>query len=639
MKRLRLLQKQTLFPITAVQALVGGLIIAAGVLYAALFFTVKPLIFSYAGQNCIPQLLIAPDIQQPTAPEGFIVTLADSVRVGGVGVFSTKLCVTPTKSHAPGSYALAVAPFGGVVYQKKIHIEVPPAPVVTVALNKGTKIPASSPLRLPISSDDMLHTYEVRVDTVAAPCSTLAGENTLSCDVPALSLRHGGAYTLRIERSIKGETQSTILGTADVVTVDSVQITQSALVPEQVIYTPTDQWAFTTNTPLETASVELTTQDGITIPTRVTLNDAGFFVHLDQTLTKETAFILTVQSLQGRDGGILPEPVVYRFSTSGGPTVQTVSVGTANVGQYERIILTFDQPVVDTIDISKYISVNGVEARIERSAADQAVVTLSGAPLCTPFSITVREALQSASNGWYSEEDWTHMTRITCGYSKTIGYSVQGRPITAHYFGSGDEVFLFTGGIHGSELSSTTTMDAWVAYLYNNAHTLPASIQVVVVPSVNPDGIAAGTRNNAHNVNLARNFPAVNRASDIETATGVLVGGGGTAPGSEPEAAALLTLTNTLKPRLAVSFHAQGSLVGANKYGDSVAIGERYAQMVGYKTMFYSAEAVMGYSITGEYEEWVGEAFGTPAILIELPRLTGDYFGSQRSAILHIIGQ
>ena len=161
----------------------------------------------------------------------------------------------------------------------------------------------------------------------------------------------------------------------------------------------------------------------------------------------------------------------------------------------------------------------------------------------------------------------------------------------------------------------------------------------MVVPAVNPDGIAAGTRNNAHNVNLARNFPSANWKADIETASGVLPGGGGVSPGSEPEAAALIALTRTLRPRLEVSFHAQGSLVGANKYADSVPIGEGYAKMVGYKTMFYNAEAVMGYSITGEYEEWMGEEMNIPALLIELPTLSGNYFSAQRSALLTAVAQ
>src|SRR5690606_23080087 len=96
---------------------------------------------------------------------------------------------------------------------------------------------------------------------------------------------------------------------------------------------------------------------------------------------------------------------------------------------------------------------------------------------------------------------------------------------------------------------------------------------------------------------------------------------------------ALIKLTRQLRPRLEISFHAQGSLVGANKYRDSVRIGNIYAQTVGYRTMYYNAEEVMGYAMTGEYEDWMGEEMGIPAILIELPTHSGNYFWSQLPAL------
>jgi hypothetical protein len=180
-------------------------------------------------------------------------------------------------------------------------------------------------------------------------------------------------------------------------------------------------------------------------------------------------------------------------------------------------------------------------------------------------------------------------------------------------------------------------MQAWVDYLYANGYKIPADKRVVVVPNTNPDGIASGSRNNVNNVNLGRNFPTSNWKADIETASGLLVNGGGKGAGSEPETAALIKLTRQLRPRLEVSFHAQGSLVGANKFSDSVAIGDIYAKLVGYKTMFYNAEAVMGYPMTGEYEDWMGEEMNIPAILIELPRTSGNYLTSQLDALVRML--
>ena len=132
-------------------------------------------------------------------------------------------------------------------------------------------------------------------------------------------------------------------------------------------------------------------------------------------------------------------------------------------------------------------------------------------------------------------------------------------------------------------------------------------------------------------------YPTDNWKASIDTASGNLPTGGGPEPGSEPETKAIIALTSQLRPRLEVSFHAQGRLVGANKVGDSVSIGGTYASTVRYATMFYNAEEVMGYSITGEYEEWMGEQFGIPAILIELPSRQGNYLNSQLNALMKLL--
>lgn len=181
-------------------------------------------------------------------------------------------------------------------------------------------------------------------------------------------------------------------------------------------------------------------------------------------------------------------------------------------------------------------------------------------------------------------------------------------------------------------------MQAWVTYLQTHAaEVIPAGKQVVVVPNTNPDGIVANTRYNANDVNIGRNFATANWKADIETSSGVLVNGGGTSATSEPESKALAALTQQLQPRLEVSFHSQGRLVGANKFGDSVSVGTTYAKLVGYSTMFYDAEAVMGYPMTGEYEDWMGESMGTAAILIELPSSSGNFLTSQQAALIRML--
>ncbi len=309
-----------------------------------------------------------------------------------------------------------------------------------------------------------------------------------------------------------------------------------------------------------------------------------------------------------------------------------MSVGANSVSRSARIIVTLDQPIDGSVDISKYVRVTGVNGTVKKQSDTQLAYTIEGGD-CSAFSLVLDKGVKSGSNGAESKDAWKFDSRTICGTSWVIGSSVKGRSIVAYSFGGGSKTILFTGGMHGSEPSGYTTMQAWAQYLQAYGDIVPANTRVVIVPNTNPDGIAANSRNNSRNVNIDRNFPTANWQASIETASGTLPTGGGTSKGSEPETAALIALTRQLRPRAEISFHAQGRLVGANKFSDSVSIGDIYAKTVGYKTMYYNAEAVMGYPMTGEYEDWMGEELNIPAILVELPSASGNYFNAQLPAL------
>jgi hypothetical protein len=84
-----------------------------------------------------------------------------------------------------------------------------------------------------------------------------------------------------------------------------------------------------------------------------------------------------------------------------------------------------------------------------------------------------------------------------------LGRSVDGRQIVAERLGNphGARV-LVVGCIHGNEC-------AGLAVVRELERRPPSSIDLWLVPDLNPDGHAAGTRGNAHGVDLNRNFPAM----------------------------------------------------------------------------------------------------------------------------------
>jgi hypothetical protein len=159
--------------------------------------------------------------------------------------------------------------------------------------------------------------------------------------------------------------------------------------------------------------------------------------------------------------------------------------------------------------------------------------------------------------------------RLPLAVSKrvVIGRSVRGRPIHAYRLGTPRLArrVLVVGCIHGDEPAGLEITRRLIA----RARAHGASLWVV--PSLNPDGRAAGTRYNARGVDLNRNFP-----SEWDAALGV----SGARPLSEPEARAAARLIRRLRPAVTIWFHQPQWLVRA--WGRrSVGVARRYARLTG----------------------------------------------------------
>src|SRR5689334_669483 len=95
-------------------------------------------------------------------------------------------------------------------------------------------------------------------------------------------------------------------------------------------------------------------------------------------------------------------------------------------------------------------------------------------------------------------------TDETSPSSEVIGRSVRGKAIVATRYGdaTSNRVALVVGVIHGDEPAGIRIIRA----LRHLAPTIEGA-QLWLIPAVNPDGLQAHTRKNAHGVDLNRNFP------------------------------------------------------------------------------------------------------------------------------------
>jgi murein peptide amidase A len=149
-----------------------------------------------------------------------------------------------------------------------------------------------------------------------------------------------------------------------------------------------------------------------------------------------------------------------------------------------------------------------------------------------------------------------------------IGRSVEGRPIVAAH--SGDpgaavEVLVF-GAVHGNEAAGIPIARRLIAA------GAPRDAELWVVPSLNPDGVAAGSRGNAHGVDLNRNFPF-----DWRPLGGLEYSG--SRPLSEPESRAAHKLILRERPDVTIWFHQPLALVDRPP-GNAFA-ARRLAELIG----------------------------------------------------------
>jgi protein MpaA len=148
-----------------------------------------------------------------------------------------------------------------------------------------------------------------------------------------------------------------------------------------------------------------------------------------------------------------------------------------------------------------------------------------------------------------------------------LGRSVDGRPIVAIETGDFDarRRILVVGCIHGNE-------PAGIAIATRLAHiSPPRELDLWIVPVLNPDGVAADTRGNAHGVDLNRNFPW-----HWQHLHGLFYSG--PRPLSEPESRIAARLIRRARPKISIWFHQHMGLV--DESGGNLAVEQRYAELV-----------------------------------------------------------
>src|SRR3954469_7340233 len=183
-----------------------------------------------------------------------------------------------------------------------------------------------------------------------------------------------------------------------------------------------------------------------------------------------------------------------------------------------------------------------------------------------------------------------------------LGASARGRAIDAVHIGGGGRAdLLVVGCVHGNEAAGIAVTRMLRRTL------LKGSADAWLIDDLNPDGHAAGTRENGRGVDLNRNFPwrwgHLFRPGELQY--------GGPRPASEPETRAALRLIERVRPRISIWFHQPLGLV--DESGGRAGVERRFSRLSGLplrRLTRYPGSAV-------SWEDHVLR--GSTAFVVELP--------------------
>lgn len=209
----------------------------------------------------------------------------------------------------------------------------------------------------------------------------------------------------------------------------------------------------------------------------------------------------------------------------------------------------------------------------------------------------------------------------------TIGMSTLGRPIVAvQIHDSPQRPVIAVGSIHGDE-----SMGLKVVERLRSGSDIPDDLNLWVIPTVNPDGLASAVRGNARGVDLNRNFAtedwrAVGEGSEKYS---------GEEPASEVETQAVQQFFLEQQPLLVVWWHQFGNYVDEQRTVSHFELIERFSEMTGLPITYVGCGST---PCVGNATVFINSKIeGASSFVVELPRdVSAQTLDRQAKAFLDI---
>ena len=157
--------------------------------------------------------------------------------------------------------------------------------------------------------------------------------------------------------------------------------------------------------------------------------------------------------------------------------------------------------------------------------------------------------------------------------TRVIGYSVRGRQIRAYRLGTpGGKPVLAVGNTHGDEPGGLA-----ITFYLRHGAVIPPGLDLWVIDTINPDGLVAKTRVNAHGVDLNRNF----KTPDWRLTGRWSRNYSGRAAGSEPETYVISNFIKAIQPKVVVWWHQSWTFTDAQTTVSNPKLVSDFASMSG----------------------------------------------------------
>jgi hypothetical protein len=226
------------------------------------------------------------------------------------------------------------------------------------------------------------------------------------------------------------------------------------------------------------------------------------------------------------------------------------------------------------------------------------------------------------------------MTGTPLPQSFSIGYSANGDPIVAQVFGTGAQILMLVGGIHGGWESNTVDLvQALTAHFAINPNDIVPGVTLVFIASANPDGLRQGRdltgRFNGNGVDLNRNW-GCEWSPEAEWREGPV--DPGPRAFSEPETQALAAFIQQIHPATVLFYHsAADGIFEGNCDGTSHSL--EMARIYGEATGYSYGQPFSAYNVTGTASNWV-DGQGIPAADVELQRWQDPEFSRNLNGVM-----